>query len=104
MKQVAAAILKEKLPRVTLFDLRSPALVTADGIAGAIPLSLEALQAGEFPDIAKNEPIYLICERGQISELAGLYLEAAGFREVYNISGGMIAWRAVVRSEAIPPP
>ena len=76
------------------FDVRTPAQHQRDGLPGTSVLSLEAVQAGSFPDVPKESPLYLICERGQVSELAGLYLEAAGFREVCNVAGGMIAWRS----------
>ncbi len=78
---------------IALFDLRAPAIVAKEHLPGAEVLRLEALQNNDFPDLPKDTPIYLICERGAISELAGLYLETAGFSEVYNLAGGMIAWR-----------
>jgi rhodanese-related sulfurtransferase len=56
------------------------------------PLSLEAVHRGELPDLAPDTPVYLVCERGQVSELAGLYLEAAGFAHVYHLVGGTRAW------------
>ena len=56
------------------------------------PLELTALQRGELPDLARDTPVYLVCERGQVSELAGLYLEAAGFTHVYHLAGGTKAW------------
>ena len=76
------------------FDTRTEARYKQDGLPGVAHLSLEAVQAGGLPDVPKEEAVYLICERGQMSELAGLYLEAAGFEEVYNVAGGMLAWRA----------
>ena len=75
------------------FDVRTEAQHQRDGLPGTRVLSLEEVQAGSLPDVPKEEPVYLICERGQVSELAGLYLEAAGFGEVYNVAGGMGAWR-----------
>jgi rhodanese-related sulfurtransferase len=75
------------------FDTRPLASYRQDALPGVAHLSLEKVQAGKLPEIDKSEPIYLICERGMVSELAGLYLEAAGFRAVYNVEGGMIAWR-----------
>jgi rhodanese-related sulfurtransferase len=80
---------------VTLFDLRPPESVAADGLPGARPLSLTALQEGEVPEAPKDETVYLICERGAVSELAGLYLEAAGFSDVRSVTGGMKAYQAV---------
>ena len=56
------------------------------------PLDLTALQRGELPELARDTPVYLVCERGQVSELAGLYLEAAGFTHVYHLAGGTKAW------------
>ena len=80
---------------ITLFDLRPPALVAQEPIPGAQPLGLESIQNNHFPNLPKDTPIYLVCERGTISELAGLYFETAGFTEVHNLAGGMIAWRNV---------
>jgi rhodanese-related sulfurtransferase len=77
-----------------VFDTRSLAQFQHDALTGVRHLPLEAVQAGELPDAEKDTPIYLICERGVISELVGHYLEAAGFTTIYNVAGGMIAYRA----------
>ena len=73
-----------------LFDMR-PIPKRVFGLEPA-PLNLDALQAGVVPELTRDTPVYLICERGQISELAGLYLEAAGFTQVYHLAGGTKAW------------
>lgn len=56
------------------------------------PLSLDAVQRGELPSVAPSTPVYLVCGRGQVSELVGLYLEAAGFTQVHHLAGGLRAW------------
>ena len=64
-------------------------------------LSLDTVQRGDLPGLEPSTPIYLVCERGQVSELAGLYLEAAGFTAVYHLAGGTRAWaglNALVRA------
>ncbi len=81
------------------FDTRSAAQFRKDGLPGLKHLSLEMAQAGDLPDIPKDEAVYLICERGQVSELVGLYLEAAGFKKVFNVGGGMNAWRMAMASK-----
>ena len=78
---------------LTLFDLRAPGVVEMDGVPGARAIRLEDIQNDHFPDMPRDTPLCLICERGVVSELAGLYFETAGFTEVYNLAGGMIAWR-----------
>lgn len=55
-------------------------------------LSLDAAQRGDLPGLEPHTPVYLVCERGQVSELAGLYLEAAGFERVFHLAGGTRAW------------
>ena len=96
MRSVAAASVLEKADDVILFDTRSPALIERDGLPGAQSLSLEALQAGALPDLPKDTRIYIVCEHGQISELAALYLETAGFSDVHNVAGGMRACRELL--------
>ncbi len=76
------------------FDTRPLALYAADGLPGLRHLGLETVQAGNLPDVPKELPIYLICEKGLVSELVGLYLEAAGFEHVFNVEGGMQALRS----------
>ena len=94
MNSIDVATLLKKLPDVTLFDTRPQALIEKDGLPGARAISLESVQAGELPGVPKDEPVYLICQRGAVSELLGLYLEASGFTEVYNVAGGMNAYYA----------
>lgn len=92
MNSVEVGDLIPLLNSVRLFDTRPQALVEKDGLPGAKAISLEAVQAGELPDVPKDEPVYLICQRGAVSELLGLYLEEAGFTDVYNVAGGMNAY------------
>jgi len=75
------------------FDTRSSAQFEQGSLPGVAHFSLEQIQAGALPELPPDTPIYLICERGVISELAGLCLEASGFSQVYNVEGGLVAWR-----------
>lgn len=73
-----------------LFDTRPQ----PKAVFGLTPrhLDLDAVQRGELPGLEPSIPVYLVCERGQVSELAGLYLETAGFTAVYHLAGGTRAW------------
>ena len=42
----------------------------------------------------KERPIVLVCNMGQHAGQAVRKLEAAGFEQVFRLSGGMSAWRA----------
>lgn len=81
------------------FDTRTKGRFEEDGLPGTTHLDLADVQAGWLPPVAPDTPIYLICERGQTSELVGLYLEAAGFSDVHNVTGGMIAWRRSIGTD-----
>jgi rhodanese-related sulfurtransferase len=94
MKSIQPFELKELLEQPSIiFDTRSEALYKHNGFAGTKHLSLESIQAGHYPDLPKDTPIYLICEHGRISGLIGMYLEAEGFSDVYNLEGGLVAFR-----------
>ncbi len=69
-------------------DVRPPEQYNPDDFAGALHLPLADIQHGNH-SLPKDRPILLICERGVMSELAGLYLEAAGYAQVYNLEGGL---------------
>lgn len=78
-------------------DVRTRAQHARDGLPGSQNLPLEAIQTGSVPvGVATDQPVYLLCERGQISELAGLYLEDAGFRDVANVRGGLASLRTLL--------
>ena len=42
-----------------------------------------------------SEPILLYCRSGQRSMNAARKLEKIGFKDIYNLKGGMIAWSRV---------
>ena len=42
-----------------------------------------------------SQPILLYCQSGQRSMNAARKLEKIGFKEIYNLKGGMIAWSRV---------
>ena len=76
-------------------DVRTPGQHRRDGLPDSLCLPLAAIQAGAEPAaVAKDQPVYLVCDRGHLSELAGLYLEQAGFSDVVNVLGGLLALRA----------
>ena len=45
----------------------------------------------------KNAHISVICVSGHRSNIAGSFLKAAGFENIYSVIGGMSAWRQLHR-------
>lgn len=56
----------------------------------ALWLPVEAIQKGAY-ELPRDRPILLVCEKGLISQVAGLYLESDGYEEVYSLEGGLSA-------------
>jgi rhodanese-related sulfurtransferase len=47
-----------------------------------------------FRLLPKNQPIAVICLTAHRSPIAAAKLAKLGFTQIYNISGGMMAWRS----------
>lgn len=61
-----------------------------------LPLGELMGRAGELPD---NVPVVLYCEKGIRSIIAAQRLAGLGFQQLYNLTGGIKAWRLSVASE-----
>lgn len=91
-------------PGVLLLDVREPAELT--GELGAIE-GIKHIPLGELPGRVaelegwKDRTVITVCRSGRRSQAAGDILLQAGFRDVRNLDGGMIAWR---QTEGIAKP
>lgn len=78
-------------PALLLLDVREPHEFAYARIAGSlniplrlVPLSLEQLD--------KDRDIAVICHHGVRSQQACLFLQQAGYENLYNLRGGIDAW------------
>lgn len=78
---------------VTLLDVREPYEYEAGHVQGAqlMPLANVVALAADLP---KDQPVYVVCRSGNRSLQASNALIEAGFQDVRNVDGGMIAWEA----------
>lgn len=76
-----------------VLDVREPFEYAEGHVEGSVlvPLATVAARAGEFP---KDQPVYVFCRSGNRSLQAAQTLVAAGFSDVRNVDGGIIAWTA----------
>ena len=74
-----------------LLDVREDGEVAYANIDGHthIAMNLIPLRHNELPD---DKPIVVYCHHGMRSMQVALFLEHAGFSDVYNLSGGIEAW------------
>ena len=77
-----------------LIDVREPHEHTEFNIGGTLlPLGkVLAMQVEDIDDL-KNAELICYCRSGQRSMQACLMLEAFGFTDVKNLTGGMLGWK-----------
>src|SRR5690349_19095958 len=87
--------LEEHAGGVQILDVREPAEFTGPlgHIKGALLIPLGEL-AGRTGELMPDRPVVAVCRAGGRSAQATVILQKAGFKEVANLTGGMLRWRA----------
>ncbi len=88
---------------IQLVDVRSPEEYSANHLAGALNIDYNG-DAFEtmLLSLDKNKPTFVYCLSGGRSASAAKALINKGFKEIYDMKGGMVAWKAGNKSyEAI---
>lgn len=87
----AYAALRRRGEAHLLLDVREPAEFAADQMGGTL-IPLGEL-SGRLSELPRDEPIVVHCQSGLRGARAVQQLLSAGFQQVYNLSGGLEAWR-----------
>ncbi|AUZ06072.1 hypothetical protein ADP71_28240 [Vitreoscilla sp. C1] len=82
---------RESGKALVLLDVREDNEVAYAHIQGHIhiPMNLVTLRHNELPD---DLPIVVYCHHGMRSMQVAMFLEHAGFEDLYNLNGGIEAW------------
>lgn len=93
---VATANERVRKKTLVLVDVRTPGEWQAGIAKGAHPVSLgDACMVDKIHTLAGEDtsrPVAVICRTGMRSKQAAKQLSAAGFTDVSNVRGGMMAW------------
>jgi rhodanese-related sulfurtransferase/rubrerythrin len=76
----------------TLLDVRQPGEYEGEHIPGAKLIPLPQL-ADAYQTLDKEKPVLVYCAIGGRSRVAAQLLAGQGFKEIYNITGGIKAWK-----------
>jgi rhodanese-related sulfurtransferase len=87
----AAALLLERRDML-LLDVRTPEELREGAIERGILTPFWSLVRGTM-DLPKDKPIMLVCAVGGRSYAAAQLLVRNGYPEVYNVRGGIVAWK-----------
>lgn len=70
-----------------LYDVRTAAEYKSGHFENALNFSLQDIQAGALPDVAKDQKVYVYCQSGNRSSQATAILKRAGFTNVIDLGG-----------------
>ena len=79
--------------RYLLLDTRAVAEYKVSHLAGATHVDYASFSPAVLEGMDRNKPVVLYCSVGYRSEKIGEKLLEAGFQEVYNLYGGIFAWK-----------
>ena len=86
-------ILKDKGDRISLIDVRTPWEYNWFHIEGAANKPELLYDVESLPDQGKDRQVVVICMTGHRSPLVAYRLKKRGFKRVYNLTWGMLAWK-----------
>ena len=94
VEQLPVETVKQRLSHETQFvDVRRAGEHNAGHAPGTVNIPLDKL-AADIDKLDPAKPTYVICQGGYRSSLGTSILENAGFKEIYNVTGGTAAWMA----------
>ncbi len=100
MKNISVEELKSRMDngeKLNLLDVRQPEETAELNIGGiAFPLGkIQSMQTEEIENL-RDEEVICYCRSGNRSGMAALVLEQLGFKNVKNLTGGMLAWKEMI--------
>ena len=75
-----------------LVDLREASELKEGYISGSLLMPMSQLAKGTS-SLSADRPLLLICAVGGRSFAVGRYFSAKGYPEIYNLKGGISAWK-----------
>lgn len=84
----------KSLPEAPVIDVRTPGEFAQGHLLNALNYDWNG---GNFEQqishLDKNKPVFVYCQSGRRSASAAAKMRELGFKEVYELDGGIIAWR-----------
>jgi thioredoxin len=95
---VSAAEFSKKiaeLPDAPLIDVRTPGEFSQSHLKNAVNYDISTNEfASQIASLDKSKPVLIYCLSGSRSTYAVSYMKSQGFKQVYELNGGMMRWRA----------
>lgn len=87
-------------PGVTIVDVRTSEEYAGGYIENAVNIDVNSDDfESHFADFDKNKPLYIYCRSGGRSQQAAQKLQNMGFQEIYDLKGGILAWKGALSTK-----
>lgn len=85
----------KQLPKAPIIDVRTPEEFVKGHLINAKNININGSDfKTQIAKLDKAKPVFVYCLSGARSMSAYNYMTNEGFKEVYNLSGGIMKWRA----------
>ena len=81
---------------IVIVDVREPELYTRGHLPGAINIPYDGAHDRVLKELKPGERIVFVCHGGPMGDDLGTLLVNNGYKEVYNLEGGMRRWRGEI--------
>lgn len=93
--ELAQWLADRERPAPVVLDVREPWELAICGLPGAVHIPMREIPA-RAGELDPSRPLVCLCHHGMRSAQVAIFLERQGFREVYNLDGGIDRWSAEV--------
>ncbi|GED32055.1 hypothetical protein BCE02nite_31960 [Brevibacillus centrosporus] len=76
---------------MTIVDLREPELFAKGRVPNAINIPFAEIKTN-YTRIPKDKKVVFVCHTGRMGTESGNFLLENGYKDVYNLDGGMAKW------------
>lgn len=81
--------------KITIIDVRTPMEVARGKIENSLNIPLDFFESEIERKVKdKNSEVYLHCLSGSRSLIAAQIMERMGYKNVFNVLSGLLAWRS----------
>lgn len=88
-----ALVANDGSPDLTILDVRTPAEFAQGHLPGAVNLDLNGSGFGDgIAALDKSKTYFVYCQTSNRSGTATQMMADAGFEDVYDLQGGIVAW------------
>lgn len=81
---------------IVIVDVRELELFSAGHIKGAINIPYDDARPMILKELSPNDRIVFVCHGGPMGDELGSILVKNGYKDVYNLKGGMRKWKGEV--------